>query len=369
MTLTTPHGPLRLPAFTPDATRGVVRGLDSADLLACGVEGLMVSVFHLARLPGPTALRALGGIHAMLNWDGPVATDSGGFQVFSLARSAPSRCRISSRGFAYREAGKRRFDLLSPEKSIRLQYRAGSDILMCLDHCTHPKDSRDLQRRSVDNTVSWAAACRREFDRLLAQSPPGGPPPLLFAVVQGGASPELRRECAEGLLEIGFDGYGFGGWPVDGSGGLVEAVRYVAGLLPEGTPLFGLGIGRPDNLVEAWRAGYRLFDCSLPTRDARRGRLFVFAEPLGEGRRPSLAGRAFFRTLNLAGDRFRRATGPIEDGCDCPACRSYSRGYVHHLFAVGDSLAWRLASAHNLRFYARLIDLLRSAGSAEEEKK
>lgn len=364
MRLDTPHGLLHLPAFLPDATRAVVRSLDSEDLAACGVQGLMVSIFHLARQPGLTAVGALGGVHSLMNWKRPVATDSGGFQVYSLARSAPSRCRVSSRGFAYREGGARRFSLLSPEASIRLQYAAGADILMCLDHCTHPRAGAGEQRRSVDNTVRWAAACRGEFDRLLSSRPgPGATPrPLLFAVVQGGNDPDLRRECAGRLLEIGFDGYGFGGWPIDEAGGLVDAVHLVAQLIPAGAPLHGLGIGRPDNLVEAWRAGYRLFDCALPTRDARRGRLFAFA---GGGAGPTLAdlaGPGFYRTVNLGSDRLRRSRAPIEPGCDCPACRNYSLGYLHHLFAIGDSLAWRLATAHNLRFYARLTALLREAG-------
>jgi queuine tRNA-ribosyltransferase len=355
----TAHGDLRLPAFLPDATRAVVRSVDAADLEACGVEGVVTSLFHLAQKPGSTVVSALGGLHTFMNWRRPIMTDSGGFQVYSLSTDPTAQCSVSARGFAYRPAGGAERELLTPEKSVQRQFKMGADILVCLDHCTHPDAPSDEQRQSVEHTVRWAAAGRREFDRLLEQNSraaAGDRRPLLFAVIQGGNDPELRRECAQRLLEIGFDGYGFGGWPIGSDGRLTDMVEHVAGLVPPGTLLHGLGIGKPGNLVRAYRAGYRMFDCALPTRDARHKRLYVFSGGAAVPRDDS-----FYDCLYLEDERHRRSRAPIEAGCDCPTCRGYTLGYLHHLFAIGDSLAWRLATMHNLRFYARLIGRLRES--------
>ncbi len=352
-TLRTPHGDVALPAFFPDATRGVVRSLDAADLEACGVPGLVVCAFHVARRPGSRCVQGLGGIHRLMGWQRPVITDSGGFQVFSLIRQNPKLGTLTKREAIFRLTEGGKAERLSPEKSIQIQLRLGADVLVCLDDCTHPSDPPSEQTASVVRTIEWAERCKAEFERWVAQRrADAGPRPLLFAVVQGGADPELRRLCTKELTAIGFDGYCYGGWPFDADRRLVaDILALTAELLPADKPRYALGIGSPGALIACAKMGYDLFDCALPTRDARRGRLYVFGDQGGLS-----YGRLYIRDgVN------RRGRGPVSDACDCLCCRAYSRAYLHHLFAVGDSLAWRLATIHNLRFYAALLERLRGS--------
>src|SRR5437870_4397969 len=273
--LITTHGPLALPAFLPDATRATVRALDAADLEACGVKGLVVNTLHLSQKPGATVVERAGGLHRFMGWQRPILSDSGGFQVFSLARESCELVRVTNHGVQFRRHKADDKHLLTPEKCIQQQFDLGADILYCLDHCTHPSESAESQRLSVDHTIDWARRCKLEFERRIERVAQAERPKL-FAAVQGGPDPELRRRCAQELVAIGFDGYGFGGWPIDDAGVLVEAVGQVAELLPADVPKHALGIGKPENLVAAFRLGYDLFDCVLPTRDARHGRLYVF---------------------------------------------------------------------------------------------
>jgi queuine tRNA-ribosyltransferase len=349
--LATPHGALALPAFLPDATKGVVRTVDAQDLASVGVEALCVNTFHLAQEPGTRAIEKLGGIHRFMGFDGPVLSDSGGFQILSLIASGQVDGSASGKGLRWRKRGGEG-ELLTPEKCIQWQARLGADLLVCLDHCTRPEESADEQRTSVEHTVKWAAACKVERDRIAAES---GRTLPLFAVVQGGDDPELRRECATRLLEIGFDGYAFGGWPVHEDGKLVEAVAQVADLSPKDRPLWGLGIGKPENLVAAVRMGYTLFDCVLPTRDARRGRIYVRT-----GATPSPTNDPrWWDYVYLEDQKHAVDPTPLEAGCPCPTCARASRGYLHHLFEVDDPLVLRLATLHNLSFFMRLMRELR----------
>jgi queuine tRNA-ribosyltransferase len=355
--LSTAHGPLALPAFLPDATRAVVRGLDSADLLATGVQGLVVNVFHLQSHPGVTVVAGAGGVHGFMGWPRPVLSDSGGFQVFSLLAQSPGLGSVTKRGFTYRAAHGADKTVLTPEKCIQQQFRLGSDVMVCLDHCTHPAAPAREQRQSVEHTVLWAGLCKAQFERLCGQTDRR---PLLFAVIQGGNDAGLRRECAERLLEMGFDGYGFGGWPIDKDGCLTEMVQHVAELVPTRSPKWALGIGKPEHVVAAARMGYGLFDCVIPTRDARHGRLYAFA---GRPGRVRLEGSAFYDCLYMLDRKHIRDRAPVDATCDCLCCRTYSRAYLHHLFRIRDAAAQRLATIHNLRTYARLMELLRAGGS------
>ncbi len=350
--LDTVHGPLPLPAFLPDGTRAVVRALDAGDLEACGIRALMVNVLHLSSSPGAEAVAHLGGVHRFMGWNHPVASDSGGFQAFSLALGSAKLGSVSKQGFTYRFDKQDKKRTLTPEKCIRKQLQLGTDILFCLDHCTHPEADPETQRQSVEHTVTWARQCREAFDKTVARTHPEGPRPLLFAVVQGGGNRELRRECAERLLEIGFDGYGFGGWPIDDTGRLVDMVGYVSELVGTDTPKHALGIGKPENLVAAYELGYRMFDCALPTRDARHKRLFAFVDET------SCSGTDFYEPVYLQDRKHARDGRPVDERCDCLCCARYSRAYLHHLFQVGDTLAPRLATIHNLRFYSRLMERL-----------
>jgi queuine tRNA-ribosyltransferase len=353
--LVTRRGTLPLPVFVPDATRGAVRSVPTSLLPGAGIEAVLVSTAHLATQPGTSVVATLGGVHSFMGWAGPVVSDSGGFQVFSLLSSGQDLASVSDAGLTYRFSPKQRHRRLTPQSCIETQLRIGADIVYCLDYCTHPSAPAAEQDRSVALTLRWAAQCRAVFDRLVADVPPAGRP-LLFAVVQGGSDPRRRAECAAALAEIGFDGYGFGGYPiVDGQ--LVDEVAQVAELVPAGSPLHGLGIGTPDSVVSAWRAGYGVFDCTLPTRNGRRGVLYT---ELDTG---ALGEPGFYRIARLGSERWVRRRAPLDPGCDCPMC-ALPAGYVAHLFRLEEALAGTLASLHNLRFYTRLTDALRQQETA-----
>jgi queuine tRNA-ribosyltransferase len=357
--LVTRRATLPVPTFLPDATRAGVRGASSEDLRRIGIEGVVVNAFHLLRRPGARVIQAAGGIHRFMDWDGPILSDSGGFQVWSLIRQDPNRGVIRDNEVIFREPSTGEKWNLTPERIIGLQFQLGSDVAVCLDDCTDAEAPEAEQERSVERTVRWAKRSRDEFDRQLAQRG-GDERPRIFAVVQGGRSESLRRQCAAELAAIGFDGYGFGGWPFEADGSLlVDPLRWVAESLPDEVPKHALGIGRPDHVVNAFSLGYSIFDCALPTRDARHGRLYAFRSGWHE-RRPA-PGDHFYRAVRIHDPDYRVDHGPVEESCDCPLCARHSAAYLHHLFKVGDLSAERLATLHNLRFYVRLFDLLRGA--------
>lgn len=358
----TVHGDLALPVFLPDATRAVVRSVDSRDLEACGVTGLVVNTLHLTTTPGAGLIKSMGDIHRFMGWDRPVVSDSGGFQLMSMIRSNPRYGTISERGIHFtnfdRGGGKVKF---TPEKSIQVQFDLGSDMMVCLDDCPRPDASAAENAEAVRRTVLWARRCRVEFDRLLeVRGKTGENRPLLFGVIQGGYDPQLRADCAGELLQLGFDGYGFGGWPLDAEGRLAEeTLACTARLMPEGLPKFALGVGKPENIARGFRMGYNVFDCVLPTRDARRGRLYAFTAPsLDE---VDVFTEGFYRFVYAGDNKHKRDARPVSAACDCHCCRNYSLGYLHHLFEIKDTLAYRLATMHNLRFYTQLMARLENS--------
>lgn len=225
---------------------------------------------------------------------------------------------------------------------------------MCIDYCTHPDDSFETNSLSVKVTVEWARRCRDEYDKQIkSRRIPLEKRPLLFAIIQGGSFPELRKKCADELISIGFDGFGFGGYPVDSSGILVEDIlRYTADLMPDNKPKYAMGLGKPDGVIKCIEMGYNLFDCVIPTREARHNRLYRFENFEDKN---SLAYSVYY----ILDEDHIRDTRPISEGCDCLTCTNYSRAYLYHLFKIGDSLAYRLATIHNLRFYSRLMEKLR----------
>jgi queuine tRNA-ribosyltransferase len=361
-----PHGQLQLPVFLPDATLGVVRSVDSADLARCGVQGVVMNIFHLMQHPGSSTVQALGGLHQMSGWQRPIVTDSGGFQAYSLIRQNPKLGSLTNNGLTFRPDPSRRRFTLTPEKSVRLQVSYGADVIVCLDDCTHVDALLETQRESVERTIIWAHRCKDEFARLVDQKGLSQEQrPLLLAVIQGGGSRQLRKRCADELLEIGFDGFGYGGWPLDGEGNLlVDILAYVRELVPAEFPTHALGVGHPAYVVACARMGYDLFDSSMPTRDARHGRLYAFATasppsipPLWGGTK---GGEDWFSYVYVTDDKHIKADGPISPYCDCPCCTHYSLGYLHHLFEVKETLAFRLATMHNLRFMTQLMERLRA---------
>lgn len=359
----------------PDATRAVVRGLDAEDVANCGIPALMLNSFHLAVHPGVRTVQALAGAHAFAGWSGPIFTDSGGFQVFSLIRQNKDFGTINKNGAIFRLSATDKRRNLTPEKAIQTQLQIDSDVLFCLDDCTAESDPPAEQEASVNRTIAWAARCKAEFARqIAARRLTEADRPRLFAVIQGGNDRALRERCATELRALGFDGYGLGGWPLDEDRNLLaDIIEHTASLVPAGSPLHALGVGKPENVVACARFGYNLFDCAIPTRDARHYRLYVFnAKSLNDLDTLDLnsggsGATRFYRALYINDDRYRDDAGPVSTACDCLCCRRYSRAYLHHLYDIRDTLAYRLGTIHNLRFYATLMRLLREQPSPPGE--
>ncbi len=348
---------MKFPIFLPDATRAVARSVSSHDIAEAGIQGVVINTFHLKETPGRSVLKEMGGLKEFMNWNGLAVSDSGGFQVMSLVHAGKIDGKIVDDGVEMRVSKKKK-EVFTPEKSIEMQFAIGSDIMFVLDDCPSRDAKKDEVKESIERTLVWAKRSREEFDKQIAMRKwKKKNKPKLFGVVQGANFLDLREECQNKLIEIGFDGFGFGGWPVDHRGRLNrDALQLVADMTPEDYYLFGLGIGKPENIVECSKMGFDIFDCVLPTRDARHGRLYVFADEL---EKVDLDYRSFYEYIYLSRSKHMRDKRPIGKYCDCHTCQNYSRGYITHLFKIGDSLAWRLATIHNLRFYARLMVKIR----------
>ncbi len=330
--LHTPHGVARTPAFMAIGTRGAVKGLTPAQLREAGCEILLANTYHLMLRPGAEVVERLGGLHRLMAWDGPILTDSGGYQVFSLAELR----RINDDGVEFRSHIDGALVRLDPERSIRIQNRLGADILMAFDECPPLPAERPVLERAVERTLRWARRCRDAHQR---------EDQALFGIVQGGLDPELRRRCLDGLVEIGFDGYAIGGLSVgEPPPEMWRLLAQFAPLLPAGSPRYLMGVGTPRDLVEAIDAGVDLFDCVLPTRNGRKGYAYT--------------SRGIVRLRNA---QHRTADEPLDAACDCYACRTFSRGALRHLITSGEVLGATLVSLHNLHFYQRLMDAIREA--------
>lgn len=335
---------------------GVVRALDAQDLEKAQVQALVMNTYHLMQRPGSSTIQALGGLHKMSGWDKPIFTDSGGFQAYSLIRENPKNGSLTDKGISFRRQGDGRKFQLTPEKTVQLQINYGADVVICLDEPTHVDEDLGAQQKAVERTVAWAERCKSEYQRLLVDKGiEDDQQPKIFAVVQGGGSKELRKQCAEELLEIGFDGYGYGGWPLDKQGHLLtDILAYTRELIPTEFPMHALGVGHPEYVAACAYMGYELFDSALPTRDARRGRLYTFTVP------DDLAGE-WFKYLYINDEKHIKESNPVSGYCDCHSCTTYSRGYLHHLFKINDHLYHRLATLHNLRFMTQLEARLRAS--------
>lgn len=353
--LKTKSGVLSLPAFFPDATKAVIKGVAADDLARCQIDGLVVNTYHLMNENLVDTINQMGGIHKFMGFNWPVISDSGGFQVMSLIRENPRNGEITDSGIFFKpskhvEAGHVFTEMhLSPKSCIETQIKLGSDIIMCLDDCTNIKEPVAEQEKSMERTIKWAQMCKDEFERLTAGTKPENKP-LLFAIVQGGNVKELRKKCAEALIKIGFDGYAYGGWPVDADHNfLTDIVDYTCKLIPDDKPKYAMGVGKPKDIIACKDMGYNMFDCVLPTRDARHRRLYVFNDAMSTD----------YTFINMDKAEHKLNSEPVSGLCDCETCKNYSRGYLYHLFKIKDMSAIRLATIHNLRFYSVLMERLR----------
>ncbi|MFH1451281.1 MAG: tRNA guanosine(34) transglycosylase Tgt [bacterium] len=349
------------PIYFPDATRAVVRSLDAVDLKQAKIEGLVINTYHLMTQPGTSVLKEAGGTKRYMGWDGLIASDSGGFQLLSMIYKNKELGTISDNGvvFYLDSTGGKKKSLFTPEKSIEVQFSLDADIIICLDDCPSAKATVAENKLSVDRTIAWARRCKEEYWRQIEKRKSKKlERPSLLAVIQGGGDPKERERCAKGLLEIGFDSYGFGGWPLDEEGNMnLEILKTTVSFMPENLPKFALGVGNPLAIVEGFKMGYNIFDCVLPTRDARHKRFYVFTEDPEKA--DILNNQEIHQFLYIVREKYVRDSRPISEFCDCYTCQHHSRAYLHHLFKIEDSLAWRLATIHNLRTYTKLIEVLR----------
>lgn len=342
-------GDIPLPIFFPDATRGVIRTLDSRDIENTKTPGVLVNTYHLLHDLGEERMKQIGGVRKLMNFRGGMISDSGGFQLMSLVKRSPGLSKITEDGIVFRLSQKTTIKL-TPEDSIRFQLAMGTDMVVVLDDFTPPGADEKVSRESVERTYRWAVRSKKEFERICEEKEiPKEKRPYLLGVIHGDRHIKLRRESAQGLVSLGFDGLGYGGRPVMENG---EFDYEIATVLAEETPkdyfLYGLGVGKPEDIVGCVRLGFNIFDCVLPTRDARHERLYIFNSETG-----------FDYHYYSPKDRDLISNDPVSEVCDCLLCKNYSKGYLTHLFKINDASAWRLATIHNLRFYSMLLERLR----------
>lgn len=338
-TLTTTRGVINTPAFMPVGTNATVKALSTDELKAMGAEVVLCNTYHLYLRPGQETIEAVGGLHKFMHWPGPILTDSGGFQVFSLA---PLR-KISPGGVHFRSHIDGSMHYLDPEKSMRIQHALGSDIFMAFDECTpYPADPA-YTLDSLKLTTEWAKRCKLEHQAIYQDREAGRP--LLFGIVQGGAYKDLRTQSAEEILSIGFDGYALGGVSVgEPKEEMHKTIRHVGPLLPADRARYLMGIGDLKDVLVAVEAGFDMFDCVMPTRNARNGTLFT-----SQGR------------LSIKRAEFTRDPGPLDPECQCHTCKNYSRAYLRHMFLSREVLSMRLNTLHNLHFYMEFFRAMRAA--------
>jgi len=333
--LTTAHGVVETPIFMPVGTHATVKALGPDDLRTAGAQIVLANTYHLFLRPGPEVVRELGGLHRFMGWDGVILTDSGGFQVFSLSKLR----RITEAGVEFRSPVDGSTHFLSPEIAVEVQQALGADIIHPLDECLAYPAPREAAERSLELTLRWAARSKAAHVERAAAGQ------AIFGIVQGGTDAERRTRAARATVDLGFDGYAIGGMAVgEPKQAMYDLTALVASLVPVSQPRYLMGVGKPEDLVEAVARGVDMFDCVLPTRNARNGQAFTTDGPV---------------TLKQA--RYARDAAPLDPECACYACRGFSRAYLRHLFMSGELLAYRLLSLHNVTFFLRLMREMRSA--------
>ncbi len=367
----TKSGEIQTPFFMPIATKGAVKNLTPEDLKKVGAKIILGNTYHLWLRPGSKLIEKSGGLHSFMNWEGPILTDSGGFQIFSLG--ARARKKFGKSGVALTEEGVQFTDpvdgkkyFMTPEESIDIQLELGSDIIMVLDECPPYPCDWDYAKESLELTTRWAKRCFRHFYKKINKNKEKyrNGRPLLFSIVQGSVYRDLREASAKQLMSIdfaaldgpdsGWDGYAIGGVAVgEPREKMKDILEWVLPILPEEKPRYLMGLGKPEELVWAVKSGIDMFDCVIPTREGRHGRLFLRKNKEMKGK------ENFYKVININNSKFKKDFSPVDKNCKCELCQNYTRSYLHHLFSVKEPLALRLASIHNLKFYLDLMKSLR----------
>ena len=335
--INTAHGVIKTPIFMPVGTRATVKSLWQEDLEELDAQIILGNTYHLYLRPGHELIDKMGGLHKWMSWDRPILTDSGGFQVFSLSELN----KVSEEGVKFQSHIDGSYHMLSPEKSMEIQRALGSDIVMIFDECPKLPASKERLKESMDLTIRWAKRCH-DYKLQEHQN--------LFAIIQGGLHEDLRQECMERLMELDFPGYALGGLSVgEKNDEMVSFLNSFTPKMPENKPRYLMGVGKPLDILNGIRAGIDMFDCVLPTRNARNGQSLTTHGP-----------------LNIKNEKFKFDQAPPDPECDCKVCQRYSRSYIRHLFTVGEYLAGQLISFHNIHFYLRMTEQARAAIIADK---
>ncbi|MAE40374.1 MAG: tRNA guanosine(34) transglycosylase Tgt [Psychrobacter sp.] len=337
------HGDVQTPTFMPVGTYGTVKGMLPRDIEAIGADIILGNTFHLWLRPGTDIIDQFGGLHKFMHWDKPILTDSGGFQVFSLGEMR----KITEEGVHFKSPIDGAKVFLSPEKSMQIQYSLNSDIVMQFDECTPYPATHAEAKKSLELSLRWGQRCLNEHQNL-------GSTNALFGIVQGSMYSDLRQQSLEGLLEIGFDGYAIGGLSVgEPKEEMMAVLDYLPDDMPADKPRYLMGVGKPEDLIEGVRRGIDMFDCVMPTRNARNGHYFVTGDADNTG------------VVRIRNSQYRTDTGPLDPECDCYTCQNFSRAYLYHLNKCKEMLGAQLATIHNLRYYQRLMAGIRDAIEAD----
>ena len=336
-TIAMQRGEIRTPAFMPVGTAATVKAMKPESVRATGADIILGNTYHLMLRPGAERVAKLGGLHKFMNWERPILTDSGGYQVMSLS----DLTKVTEEGVAFKSHLDGSRHMLSPERSMEVQRLLGSDIVMVFDQLVPTTSTDRQQREAMERSMRWARRSREAFD----QGGEHAAGAALFGIQQGALDEQLRKQSADALIDIGFDGYAVGGLAVgEGQDAMLGCLDFAPGQLPTDKPRYLMGVGKPDDIVEAVRRGIDMFDCVLPTRSGRTGQAFTAHGP-----------------INIRNARFAEDQGPLDPDCSCPTCGTYSRAYVHHLVRSGEILGAMLMTEHNLSFYQRLMQGLRDA--------
>jgi len=351
--LKTNHGVLKTPFFMPVATQGTIKHLSAEEMRKLNSQILLSNTYHLMLRPGEKLIKKAGGLHGFMNWNGPILTDSGGFQVFSLGdnknKTGESLVKLHEDGVQFKSyIDGRKFEL-SPEKAFLIQKDLGVDIAVCLDECISLPAKKEYIEKSVEMTTRWAKKSKEQYKKIR------GNKPLLHAVVQGGLEKDLRLKSLRDLVAIGFDGYNIGGLSVgETAQDMYEILDYLVPEMPSDKPRYLMGVGYPENILHAVKQGVDMFDCVIPSREGRHGRLFYWKGA------PNLSKKDFYKTINIKASKFQKDFSPISKDSKLPELRNLSKAYLHYLIKIKEPLGARLATLNNLEFYLDFMNTIRS---------